>query len=194
MSAEELLADIATCFASSQYPGDSALLPPGSAADAEVLRVQAAFKGLAWQDVPATVLHEQRTRLSLLSQAGFAYFLPAFMSLLVRSVPLASDDAAELVKLLKLPTELNGTAVAQLIGQYEAAGQPSESEFSSLVQAQLTQTNQAIHHFIDRASRFSFAQGRAIYHFLAYLHEQRGPTALSEEPALAMQRYWFRFA
>lgn len=194
MTQDELTAEINDHFGPETYPGDSALVTEGSAGEAEALRIREALRGRAWQEVPDEVLREVRTGLSLLSEAGFKYYLPAFMRYLVRDFKPMHNGIDTVLELLKLPTEVNGLAVVNMLAQFEQASKPGSADFEGLIQAQLTQANATIHRFIARASQFSPAQGRVVHHFLAYIRDQRGEKSMNNEPELAIQRYWFQFA
>lgn len=188
MSAEELLAEINLAFDSRAFPGAEARRA-GSEPD-EAAPLPAAFGTLTWQQVPDEVLREEPRSLAQLSEAGFAYYLPAFMRRLVREVASSPSESEPLVGLLKLPTELGGTAVADLLRQFEAANSPATPDFADLLQGYFTQANQAIHRFIARAAHLTPAQGRAVLHFLDYTRS----VADNHAAGVAIERYWFRFA
>lgn len=194
MSANDLIAEITESFGESVYPGDSALVADDAAANPVTLKTWEAFRGLAWQQVPDDALREERTGLELLSDAGFAYYLPAFLVFLVRDFQSNHHGIDAVVDLLKLPTEINGVAVANLLGQYELASQQPKVDFTGILQSHLAQTNADIHRFVARASQFTPVQGRAVCHFLAFIRDERGAGFVNNEPELAIQRYWFQFA
>lgn len=194
MGADDLIIEINESFGDGVYPGDSAIVADNAEANAAALKAQDAFKGLHWQEVPDDVLREERTGLALLSNAGFAYYLPAFLVSLVRNFQPSHHGIDAVVGLLKLPTEINGVAVANLLGQYELASQQPNVDFTGILQSHLAQANADIHRFIARASQFTAAQGRAICHFLAFIRDERGEAVVNNEPELAIQRYWFQFA
>jgi hypothetical protein len=160
MHPDELLAEITRAFQDAPHPAE-------------------ALSDLAWPDLPDDFLREQLPTLAFLNPVGFRYYLPAFLCFALRE-PVAQRTEL-LLMLLKLPTELSGPAVTELLSYIKAASPPPVS-VSSLMQ-QLNQTNQSLNQFI----------ARAIYHFLSYLRDA-GSAAHQQEAAVAIERYWFQFA
>ncbi|RZK22077.1 MAG: hypothetical protein EOO56_09810 [Hymenobacter sp.] len=144
------------------------------------------LSGLAWPDLSDDFLREQLPFLASPSPAGFRYYMPAFLGFALRE-PIA-QRLASLLALLKLPTELSGPAVTELLSYFEAASPPPVA-VSSLMQ-QLTQANQALNLFVARASQLTPLPAKAIYHFLIYLQDA-GTAAQQQEAAVAIARYWF---
>ncbi|RZK27870.1 MAG: hypothetical protein EOO63_12465, partial [Hymenobacter sp.] len=147
MHRDELLAEITHAFLDAPYPSG-------------------AISGQAWPDLSDDFLGEQLPILASLNPAGFRYYLPAFLAFALHE-PVA-QRLEPLLTLLKLPTELPGPAVTELLSYFEAASPPPVA-VGSLMQQQLIQTNQALHHFIARVSQLTPLQAKAIYHFLIHL-------------------------
>ena len=97
-----------------------------------------------------------------------------------------------LLTFLKLPTELPGSAVTELLSYFEAASPPPVA-VGSLLQQQLSQTNQALHRFVAWVSQLTPLQAKAIYHFLIHLQDA-GSAVHQQAAAVATERYWFQFA
>jgi hypothetical protein len=171
MHPDELLAEITRAFQDAPHPAE-------------------ALSDLAWPDLPDDFLREQLPTLAFLNPVGFRYYLPAFLCFALRE-PVAQRTEL-LLMLLKLPTELSGPAVTELLSYIKAASPPPVS-VSSLMQQQLNQTNQSLNQFIARASQLTPPQAKAIYHFLSYLRDA-GSAAHQQEAAVAIERYWFQFA
>ena len=176
---DELLADITRAFEAGLHPAPAPAEAP------------AAFQGAAWPAVPDAALREQAATLAALSLDAFRYYLPAWLRLAVREPETLS--LSPLLAALKLPTELPGPALTQLLARFETGSPPAAAEVSASVAQQLRETNQALHRFVARTSGFSPPQGRAILHFLTYF-QAAGDTAASQQATLAIERYWFQFA
>ncbi len=192
MNATNLLTEITRAFPEAPHPDDAALLSPTTAASPAARHIQAALSGRAWPSVPDDVLHEHVASLPLLSPVGFRYYLPAFLSATVREPAQPSSES--LLSSLTLPIGVVGPTLTQLLAHFEAGGPPLAPTLHDLMQQQLSQTNQALHHFIACSSRLSPAQGKTICQFLTYLSKQGGAVGSSQQPALALERYWFQFA
>lgn len=193
MTHPELIAEITAAFQAEPYPGDANIVSDNSGSHPD-LEVRDAFRGHRWQAVPDEVLATKRASLSLMSKAGFKYYLPAFLCSPLRDGGDVANGMSTLLSLLKLPTEVDRAVVAEKIQRYEVAGKLPQAELEEFLQSQLTHTNKAINAFIDRAAQFTQAQGRAICHFLIYARDELSDGVLSAEASLAVQRYWFQFA
>jgi hypothetical protein len=193
MHRDELLAEITRAFPAAPHPGEAALLPAGTEASEAARSIQAGLGNWAWPDVPDDFLRAQLPVLASLNPMGFRFYLPAFLGFALREP--AAQRIEPLLALLKLPAELSGPAVAELLSYVEAASPLPAAAIGSLMQQQLRQTNQALHHFIARVSQLTPLQAKAIYHFMSYLRDtgSTGPTH-QQEAAVAIERYWFQFA
>lgn len=194
MTHPELIAEITAAFQAEPYPGDAHIVDDNSGLRPEGGDIRNVFRGHPWQAVPDEVLATQRASLSGMSKAGFKYYLPAFMCSLLRNSRVVDDSAGTILSLLKLPTEVDTTAVTEKIQRYEVAGKLPDAELEEFLQSQLAHTNKAINAFIARAAQFTQAQGRAICHFLSYVRDEANGKPSSREADLAIQRYWFQFA
>jgi len=174
MHRDELLAEITRAFQDVSHP-------------------DGALSGWAWPDMPDDFLRTQLPLLASLNPVGFRYHLPAFLGFVLRE-PVA-QRLEPLLALLKLPTELSGPAVAELLSYFETTRPLPPAAIGSLMQQQFSQTNQALHHFIARVSQLTPLQAKATYHFLLHLRNA-GSTAPAQqqEAAVAIERYWFQFA
>ena len=194
MNQSELIAEITAAFKDEAYPGDSNIVYDNTGFHLECIEIRDAFKGHWWQEVPDEVLSTEQTGLSFMSKEGFKYYLPAFMCSLLRDSSIVDDGIGMVVRLLKLPTEIDIAVVADKIQRFEVAGQLPDVDLNEVLQNQLQQTNSGVNTFIARASQFTPVQGRAIYHFLIHTCDEFGDEFLSAEADLAIQRYWFQFA
>lgn len=77
-SADDVIARIHAAFGSNEYPGDRWLL--GSSEGCEPSEEVGPFVGhTRWQDVEPAMLDPHHAALSFFSEAGFRFFLPAFL-------------------------------------------------------------------------------------------------------------------
>lgn len=189
MNATELIAEITGAFPVEDYPGDENIVYDNSDYHLEAKGIREAFKVYTWQQVPDELLLYEQSCLSFLSPAGYRYYLPAFLCFAVRDYWGADLIPDGIVFTLTWPVE----DVAPGIDPCPLARQPLNIDSDSLLQDR-PQTNAAIGRFIACAYLFSPAQGRAIYHFLAYLRDEYGSDFLHNEPEVAIRRYWFQFA
>lgn len=194
MNQNELIAEITTAFEDEPYPGDSNIVYDNSGFHLECIEIRDAFKGHPWQTVPDDVLSTERTGLSFMSKEGFQYYLPAFMCSLLRDSSVVDDGIGMVVRMLKLPTEIDIAVVAEKIQRFEVASKLPDVDLNEVLQNQLIHTNSGVNTFIARASQFTKAQGRAIHHFLICVRDEFNDDFLSAEAHLAIQRYWFQFA
>jgi hypothetical protein len=196
MTAAELLAEIAASFGSQPFPGELDIISnnePGY--DLESLGLRDSFKKYTWQTLPdALMLYEQS--LALCSPAGFQYYLPAFLSLTVRDYHGADAIPPNLVHSLTLPTALEIVTAALANQRFQAQFPeiPSPLDWDRLSLDALRGLDGQVHYFMERACRFTPAQGRTIRHFLEYVRDTHGQEYFNQEPAVAIERYWFQFA
>lgn len=193
-SQSALIAEITTAFQNELYPGDTHIVHDNVGFHLEYIEIRDAFKGHSWQEVTNDVLSAKRTGLSFMSKEGFKYYLPAFMCSLLRDTSVVDDGIITVVQLLKLPTEIDVTVVAEIIQGYDVASKMPDVDLNEVLHNQLTHTNKSVNTFIARAIQFTPAQGRAIYRFLVYARDAYGDEMLSVEAGLAIVRYWFQFA
>ena len=193
-SQSAITAEVTAAFKNEPYPGDANLVYDNTGFHLACIKVRDAFKSHLWQEMPDDVLSTERTALSFMSKEGFKYYLPAFMCSLLKDNSVVDKGISLVVRMLKLPTEMDLAVIAEKIQRFEAVGELPDIELNEVLQNQLVQTNTEINAFIARASQFSRVQGRAIHHFLAYTRDEYGDEFLSAEADLAIQRYWFQFA
>lgn len=188
-----LLAEITAAFKDEPYPGDEALVAENTAISPAGRTVRDTLQGHLWQEVSDDALATVQTSLSALSAAGFHYYLPAFMCSVLQDGSGVGKDISEVIRLLKLPTEVSDALVTEQIQRFEMAGNLPVADLEEMLQQQLALTNAAIKAFMTRAGRFTKAQGQAVYHFLVYVQDNYGDAFLRAEAGLALQRYWFQF-
>jgi hypothetical protein len=74
----QVIEKIHTAFGKNEYPGDDYLL--GSTEGSEPLEeIQPFIRQLEWKEVPARVLDNHSGSLNFFSEAGFRFFIPAYL-------------------------------------------------------------------------------------------------------------------
>ena len=76
----------------------------------------------------------ERTRLSFMSEAGFQYYLPAFMCSLLRDNSVIDDGMSMVLQLLKLPTDIDVAVVAEKIQRYKVASKLPSVDLNEILQ------------------------------------------------------------
>jgi hypothetical protein len=74
---EAVIAEIVAAFETTEYPGDPYL--QGSFEGCEPYEEVGPFQGKDWRSLPADFLDGHSAALSFFSEAGFRYFLPAYL-------------------------------------------------------------------------------------------------------------------
>jgi hypothetical protein len=94
MTADDVIAQVRAAF-TSRYPGDAWLV--GSSEGCEPAEEAGAFAGRTrWEDVEPAFLDAHYTALSFLSEAGFRFFLPAFLVADLRDQLQTADPVGHL--------------------------------------------------------------------------------------------------
>jgi hypothetical protein len=185
MSADDLLAELTACFQHEPYPGDDNLVTntePGY--DWESLQIRDTFKVHTWQTLPDELMLYEQGGYLFLSKRGLKYYLPAYLGFAVRAYAEADSIPDGLIFSLTLPTEQDDlTAEQRPAGDEHIPAQTRRAELSG-----------RIRYFLDRYGQFKGAQGRAIYQFLVFMRDKHGYDYFSDEPNVAIQRYWLQFA
>jgi hypothetical protein len=158
-----LCTEIRSAFAATPYPGDDQLAGGGGDESSEI---GVEFRGLRWQSVHPELLVYQYTATSFLSDAGFRYFLPAF--LLADLFEYESNANLEFT----LTHGLTGQAEPQSDEATERAGR----------------TINWREHAERRFAAFTRPERLAIIHYLEYRAENDGYAAPGIEAAL--DSYW----
>jgi hypothetical protein len=195
MNAAELITELTESFNEVPYPGEFDIVYNNSDYDLEVKRIRETFKAYTWQLLPNEVMHYDQGGYIFLSKKGLKYYLPAYLRFAVRDYAGADSIPDSLVFFLTLPTEIDVVAAAITAKRYQnqMIEGTSTVDLNEEYQARLRDTNDRVHRFIDRNSQFSLAQSRAILHFLEYMRDEHSEDFFNNEPAVAIERYWFQF-
>ena len=178
-SLPSLLAEIQTAF---PPPALARGMPAVATQDARATSPTAAQLASHWADLSEEEIAATWANRADLPAADFRQYLPAWLCHSLRASVNSPVDLAPLLALLKLPTELPppvAVAADDLVAQ---------------LQAQLELTNQALQRFISRMSHLTPNQGRAVYHFLAYVRDTAAESTWSRLAEQAVQRYWFCYS
>jgi hypothetical protein len=197
MTATDLLVEITHAFQHELHPGKLNIVNNNSGYDLEVIQIRDSFNEHTWQTLPDELLQYEQGGYIFLSKQGLLYYLPAYLHFCIREYAAADSIPAGLVFVMTLPTEADILLSALHERAFQALAYPNTpaptGEYIRL-QHDLRALNQNVHRFINRWSGFSAAQGRAILHFLEHLRDEHGQDFLDNEPAMAIERYWFQFA
>ncbi|MGI4743336.1 MAG: DUF6714 family protein [Janthinobacterium lividum] len=193
MSADDLLAELTACFEHEPYPGDDNLVTnnePGY--DLESLQIRDTFKVYTWQTLPDALMLYEQGGYHFLSKRGLKYYLPAYLGFAVRAYAEADSIPDGLIFSLTLPTAQDDLALERTLAQL--AEQLPASDWPAYQLTHRSELTERVAYFFNRYEQFSGAQGRAIYHFLVFMHENYGRDYFNDEPNVAIQRCWFQFA
>ncbi len=197
MNATDLLAEITRAFEGESHPGELNIVYSNTSDDPEVIQIRESFKTHTWQTIPDAILQYEQGGYIFLSNQGLRYYLPAYMSYVIREYREADSIPDGLVFIMELPTEVDILLSALREREFSAFPLPfpvaAKSEYDYF-QRCLRDLNESVHRFINRWQHFSPAQGRALLHFLEYQRDEHGEDYLFNEPAIAIERYWFQFA
>ncbi|GAA4041175.1 hypothetical protein GCM10022409_28980 [Hymenobacter glaciei] len=194
MNFNDIVDNLVRSFDHEPHPGEANIVYDNSGYHLEAQAIRQAFTPFTWQAMPPELLHEEQSCLGFLSRAGFKYYLPAFMRLALTDYHRADMIPDNLVFSLTLPIEADIIASAIDIKRDQMDEKMPGVDWNDILQSQLQSLNQSVHEFIARAALFNSDQGRVIYQFLAHLRDEHSDDFLNQEPAVAIQRYWFQFA
>jgi len=195
MSADDLIAKLNESFQNEPYPGDSNIVDNNKPDyDLESLQIRDTFKVHTWQTLSDELMQYEQGGYIFLSKKGLKYYLPAYLRLAVRDYIGADSIPDGLVFSLTLPTEVDAVLSAAAATRYQLTTDISATSQNEYYQDLLRDTNNRVHRFIDRYGQFNQAQSQAILHFLEYMRDEHGEDFFNNEPAVAIERYWFQFA
>ncbi|MEZ0609349.1 hypothetical protein ACAW74_12570 [Fibrella sp. WM1] len=193
MTSQDLLAQLRVAFANVAQPTDTQLIYDNSGTHDECEQIKRAFAGRTWQSLDVPFMVEERNSYSCFSSEAFHYYFPAFVQLILINFDEADDLPRNLVSALTLPTEYDAVAMAGRVKNLGLDKQMPEVDFDYILRNQLHFTNQDVHNFFARYGAFSREQGRVTRRFLQYLQTEHADEFFHDEPATAIQRYWFKF-
>jgi len=194
MNATDVLAEITQAFQEEPYPGELNIVYDNSGYHLECIQIRELFKPYTWQQVPQQVLVEESTGIAFMSESGFQYYLPAYLCFILSDYAEGHASVGMIVRLLTLPAEIDVALLATTIRKHQLATKLPGVDFHEYIQNRFAHFQQEVRGFISRVGQFSPAQGSAILHFLEYVQEAYREEFLYDEPAIAIERYWFQFS
>ncbi|RZK27871.1 MAG: hypothetical protein EOO63_12470 [Hymenobacter sp.] len=197
MNASELLAEITRAFRDELHPGELNIVYDNFSPNPEVIQIRESFKAHSWQTIPDDILQFEQSGYMFLSSQGLHYYLPAYLHYCVREYTEADSISDGLVFSMTLPTEVDivQSVIHLKTSPFRAHSSPEalKKEYD-FYQKRLHNLNDTVHRFINRWHVFSPVQCRVILHFLEFLRDEHGQDYPVDEPAVAIERYWFQFA
>jgi hypothetical protein len=191
MEKEVVITKIEEAFKDEKYPGDSLIVYDNTGYHLECLEIRNAFKGKSWDHLHENFLFEERSSLYFFSKQGFKYYLPAFMLISIRKYADMDDLPDIIIGKLTMPAEIDTVIMANKIKQYRIDKQIPSVDFNEFLQNSLKGMNKEIHDFIDCMTGFTKEQSTAIKLYLEYISQYSDD--LINNPAIALERYWFQF-
>lgn len=185
-----VLDKLTSSFQTLPYPGDLNLVYDNTGYDLECVDIQQAFAGKHWSELSQETLIRESSALAFLTPEAFRFYLPAYLSNVVREFDESDALPESSVYYLTLPVEADSLINLSCIQQ-----QPNEIklEVSQFLIEELSRSNQKVHQFMERMSGFNQQQGQAIRYYLEYLKAEKNDYFFSKEPEIAIERYWFIF-
>ena len=192
----ELCREIQVAFAATPYPGDNALCEGGGEEPGEIALD---LRGVSWQSAHPTLLERCYAALSFLSDAGFRYFLPAFLRADLMRSELGYEGNAEPVHTLTrglYDKNIDLEGIENLRTFTETHWQEGTGEHGvsyERILEMLTATKQHMEEFdqqayaIRRYRLFNDEERRAIIHYLEYNTRQEYHGVQIHQ---ALERYW----
>jgi hypothetical protein len=190
ISSSIVLDKLTSSFQTLPYPGDLNLVYDNTGYDLECVDIQQAFAGKHWSELSQETLIRESSALAFLTPEAFRFYLPAYLSNVVREFD-ESDALPEIsVYYLTLPVEADSLINLSCIQQQS---NETKLEVSQFLIEELSRSNQKVHQFMERMSGFNQQQGQAIRYYLEYLKAEKNDYLFSNEPEIAIERYWFIF-
>ena len=179
-TADEVIARIREGFSGSEYPGDAWLV--GSSDGCEPAEEAGAFIGRTrWDDIEPAFLDGHYSALSFFSEAGFRFFLPAFLVADLRDQLQTADPVGHLTSGFH-----DGSAVIP-VGDRSFVRPYGESTFVNPRRyGAMTMGDYARF----RLSVFSREEAAAIVAYLEYKRDHEEIDALRAPILAALQKYW----
>ncbi len=179
-TATDVLEQIRRAFGDNEYPGDPWI--QGSHEGCEPGEAVAPFVGRQhWQDLDASTLDEHYAALSFFSEAGFRFFLPAFLVADVRDELETADPLSHLVG------GFSDGAVEVPVGS-----QVFTRRFGSSVL--MNPRRYGAIRFEDHArlrlSVFTREESQAIVSYLEYKHEHATIGLIARQIEAALESFW----
>jgi hypothetical protein len=179
-TADEVIALVRAGFAGSQYPGDRWL--QGSDEGCEPAEEVGPFVGRArWEDVEPTLLDGHYAALSFFSEAGYRFFLPAFLVADLRGQLQTADPLGHLTGGFH-----DGSTKIDVGGQSFVQRFGGSSPLNPLRYGAMTMGDYARF----RHSVFAREEAAAIVAYLEYKRDHESIPELRAPIVSALDKYW----
>jgi|GEM_PF-628576 len=175
-----LVAQIRAAFANTPYPGDDQLC--GSSQGDEPAEYALEFRDLNWQTIHPDFLAYHYAALSFFTEAGFRYFLPAF---LIAEV-MGTDSNANPV--FHLTHGLVPDKTQQIREQLMASGALPEDVVQQMRQNEERATYDWQQIALDKFSHFNGEERKAIVAYLQYAADEYSMDDINR----ALESYWLK--
>lgn len=190
ISSSIVLEKLTSSFQTLPYPGDLNLVYDNTGNHLECVEIQQAFAGKHWSELSQETLVRENSALSFLTPEAFRFYLPAYLSIVVREFEKTDILPEVTVQYLTLPVEADDLNKLSYIQQ---ESNETKLELSQFLIDELSRSNQRVHQFMERMSGLNQQQGQAIRYYLEYLKAEKNDYFFSNEPEMAIERYWFIF-
>ena len=190
ISSSIVLKKLMSSFQLLTYPGDLNLVYDNTGYHLECVDIQQAFVGKHWSELSQETLIKENSALSFLTPVAFRFYLPAYLSIVIREFEETDILPDVTVQYLMLPVEADDLNKLCYIQQ---ESNELQSDLSQFLIKELSNSNQKVHRFMERVSGFNQQQCQAIRYYLEYLNSHKKNHFFADEPEVALERYWFIF-
>jgi hypothetical protein len=148
MRPDDLLAELLASFPPEPRPAESQLVTsnePGY--DWESLQIR--------DELPEAVMRREQGGFNFLSNRGYHYYLPAYLSFVVRQYTASESIPDRLVQVLTLPAEIDELRAALATRLGGLLEQLPTLDWSAYHLRRLSEADEWVHYFIDRYQAFT---------------------------------------
>lgn len=184
------LEKLTSSFQRLSYPGDLNLVYDNTGNHLECLEIQQAFVAKHWSELTLETLVRENSALSFLTPEAFRFYLPAYLSIVIQEFEKTDVLPEVTVQYLTLPVEADDLSKLNYLQQESNEIQLDLNQF--LIE-EISRSNKKVHRFMERMSGLNQQQGQAIRYYLEYLKSEKSDYFFSNEPEVAIERYWFIF-
>lgn len=182
-------------FIEVSYPGDEHIVLDNSGFHLECEEIKDLLRGHHWSNVSFETLEQLRSALPFLSPEGYHFYLPAFMTISIIDFSRADIIPDEIIRSLTLPDPSDIDKTQELAELYPELQPFSPDEWEELIKTitERYHNGDLEKKFFQYVSKFSFDQCKVIHEFLEYMRDTHGEDFPTQEPDIAIKRYWHRF-
>lgn len=179
-SPDAVIARIHAAFDANEYPGDPWLV--GSTEGSEpALSVEPFVGQTRWQDVPPEVLDAHYTALSFFSEAGFRFFLPAFLVADVREHLQTADPLGHLAGGFHAGSVEMPVGGRIFVQEFGASALLNPLRYGAMTMGDYARS---------RMSVFTREEAAAIVSYLEFKHDREEIEALRAPIVSALDGFW----